>query len=90
MWIKEDDKGSLFQSTGASFPAAVEVCTHWYLEQVELAMDGSNGWKVTGGLCSADIRKPMANKLRLKHVPVEKKNDTLDMKNDQGSIDITD
>lgn len=66
-------------SSGAGFPAAVgplwvhlEACTHWYLEQVELAIDGSNGWKVTGGLCWADIRKPMANRLKLKHVPVEK------------------
>lgn len=49
------------------------VClwTHWYLEQVELAMAGSSGWKVTGGLCWADIRKPKANRLKLKHVPVE-------------------
>lgn len=48
------------------------VCTYWYFEQVELAIDGSNGWKVTGGLCWAVTRKPMASRLKLKHVPVQR------------------
>lgn len=47
--------------------------THWYLAQVELAKDGYVGWSVTGGLCWADIRKPTANRLKLKQVPVEGK-----------------
>lgn len=46
------------------------LATHWYLEQVELAKDG---WRVTGGLCWADIRKPTANRLKLRQVPVEGK-----------------
>lgn len=45
--------------------------THWYLEQVELAKDGCVGWRLTGGLCWADIRNPTASRLKLRQVPVE-------------------
>lgn len=56
----------------------LEVCTYWYLAQVELAIDGSKGWRVTGGLCCADMRNPTANRHKLKHVPVGKKLHTSD------------
>lgn len=46
--------------------------TYWYLEQVELVTDGADGWKVTGGLCWAVIRKPTASRLKLTHVPVQR------------------
>lgn len=63
----------------SSWGGCTYVCvgTHWYLEQVELAVAGSNGWKVTGGLCWADNRKPTANRLKLKDVPVERNKNTL-------------
>lgn len=36
---------------------------------MELTIEGSVGWRVTGGVCWADSRNPMASRERLRHVP---------------------
>ena len=39
---------------------------------MEFTIEGSVGWRVTGGVCWADSRNPIASRDRLRHVPRRK------------------